>query len=284
MDSSSERKIEDKLVSDHYEKGGILSSIRTGILAMGKDVNSISLDDLAPVDEFHIGGRMATKAMLDPLDLGPNDRVLDIGCGLGGTSRFVANSYGCKVDGIDLTPEFVVAGNELCGWIGLDEKVQMTTGNALDMPYEDAHFDAATMLHVGMNIPNKSGLFLEISRTLRPGGAMAIYDIMRVQSGELEYPVPWASGPEGCAIASQSDYRAAIEGAGFEVLDIVNRAAYAEAFFAMLKANADAKVGTPPLGLHLLMGERAPVMVKNMLENIRSGKIVPIEIVARKVG
>ena len=72
--------------------------------------------------------------------------------GLGGTSRFVAKRYSSKVTGIDLTPEYIKAGEALCSWVGLDNLVDLHQGSALSMPFDDDKFDGGYMMHVGMNI------------------------------------------------------------------------------------------------------------------------------------
>lgn len=69
------------------------------------------------MDEFHIGGRLATESFLGRLDIGAGHHVLDVDCGLGGGSRFAAQRYGCRVPGVDLTQEYVETGNELCAAI-----------------------------------------------------------------------------------------------------------------------------------------------------------------------
>jgi len=119
---------------------------------------SITLDDLGPVDEFHIGGRVASEEFLDQLSLGHDEHVLDVGCGLGGTSRFAADRYGCRVTGIDLTEEFVETGKALCKWVGLADLIALEQGSATAMPYVEGTFDKAYMMHVGMNIPDKPAL------------------------------------------------------------------------------------------------------------------------------
>ena len=90
-------------VSNHYTHGDLAAAIRSGIESLGKAIISVTVDDLAPVDEFHIGGRQASDDFLGQLDLSPGKHVLDVGCGLGGAARFVASRYGCRVTGIDLT-------------------------------------------------------------------------------------------------------------------------------------------------------------------------------------
>src|SRR6187551_3492026 len=104
-------------VSNHYTQGNLTAAILSGIESLGKTINSVTVDELAPVDEFHIGGRQASEDFLGQLDLSPEKQVLDVGCGLGGAARFVVSRYGSPVTGIDLTPEFVDTGKVLCNWV-----------------------------------------------------------------------------------------------------------------------------------------------------------------------
>ena len=162
-------------VSKHYTHGNLVAVIRSGLGSLGKTVNSVTVDDLAPVDEFHIGGRQASEDFLSQLNLTPKNQVLDVGCGLGGTARFVASRYGCQVTGIDLTPEYVETAKVVCGWVGLGSRISLHQGSTLAMPFADRVFDRAYTLHVGMNIDDKAGLCSEVSRVLRPNSLFGIY-------------------------------------------------------------------------------------------------------------
>lgn len=156
-------------VADHYARGDLIGAIREGLARIGKSESTVTAEDLAPVDEFHIGGRAATEELARQLALAAEDRVLDIGCGLSGPARQIAVNYGCHVTGIDLTRDYVDAGNVLSGWLHLEERVSLHQGNALALPFADASFAAAYMLHVGMNVGDKPALFAEAARVLRPG-------------------------------------------------------------------------------------------------------------------
>ena len=172
-------------ISTHYTHGDLTAAIRSGIEKLGKTIDSVTVDDLAPVDEFHIGGRQASEHFLDQFGLTPDNRILDVGCGLGGPARFVASRYGCRVDGIDLTPEYVETGTTICKWVGLDDRISLHRGSALSMPFADGSFDGAYMLHVGMNIEDKAGLCAEVGRVLRPSALFGIYDVMKTGDGEM---------------------------------------------------------------------------------------------------
>jgi ubiquinone/menaquinone biosynthesis C-methylase UbiE len=269
-------------VSRHYTHGDLVSAIRSGIESLGKTINSVTVDDLAPVDEFHIGGRQASEDFLSQLDLAPEKQVLDVGCGLGGPARFAASRYGCQVTGIDLTTEYIETAKVVCGWVGLDRRIFLHQGSALALPFADGIFDRAYMLHVGMNIDDKAKLCSEVSRVLRANSLFGIYDVMRVGDGELTYPVPWATVASSSAVAKPAEYRDALQDAGFTVIAERNRRDFALAFFDQFRARTAAAGGPPPLGLHILMGRNTPDKVQNMIANISSGKIAPVELIARK--
>jgi len=244
---------ESDAVAEHYTHGRLLDAILAGVRALGKTPDTVGVDDLAPVDEFHIGGRQASEDFIGQVGLSSGDLVLDVGCGIGGTARYVASTCGCRVSGIDLTPEYIETGQALCAWVGLAGRVDLSHGSALAMPFESAHFDAAIMLHVGMNIADKAGLFAEVNRVLRPGGTFGVYDIMRTSDDPLVYPVPWATVPETSAVAAPQDYRKALADSGFEMTSERDRRDFAAAFFAALRKRIDAAGGPPPLGLHILL-------------------------------
>ena len=183
--------------------------------------------------------------------------------------------------GIDLTRDYVEAGNALSGWLHLGDRVSLQQGDALALPFADGSFTAAYMLHVGMNIADKRALFVEVARVLRTGGRFGIFDVMRTGDGELAYPLPWASTAETNTIAPPGTYRDALSAAGFQILSERERRDAALDYFA--RQRAQVATGPAALGVHTLMGERRPEMVRNMSETIAAGRIAPVEIVARKM-
>jgi ubiquinone/menaquinone biosynthesis C-methylase UbiE len=268
-------------VAEHYARGNLLAAIRDGLSRLGKTETNVTAEDLAPVDEFHIGGRASTEDVARQLTLTASDRVLDIGCGLGGPARQIAARYGCHVSGIDLTRDYVEAGIVLSAWLQLDERISLQHGDALALPFTDGSFTAAYMLHVGMNIADKDALFTEAARVLRAGGRFAIFDVMRTSDGELSYPLPWASTADTNAIGSPGQYRDALSAAGFEIVSQRELRDVALDYFARQRAQVAAKPAI--LGVHTLVGARRPEMVRNMSESISTGRISPIELIARKI-
>ncbi len=271
----------DKAVSEHYTHGDLLKSIQAALAKLGKTVDSVTIEDLAPVDEFHIGGRQATEHFLSQLNFSEQDHILDVGCGLGGASRFVANKYNNQVSGIDLTKEYIETGKALCTWVGLDKQVTLHQGSALAMPFQDEIFDGGFIIHTGMNIENKTQLFTEVYRVLRLGTSFGVYDIMRIGNGELTYPLPWATVPSLSNLATLDQYKQALSDAGFAVSTENNRRDFALRIYEQY-AKTEADGGAPILGTHILMGESSAVKSKNLLENITAGHIAPVEIIAQK--
>lgn len=273
-------------IAAHYARGDLLAGIDAALRASGLAPEAVTVDELAAVDEFHIGGRAATERILDRLAPSATDHVLDIGCGLGGPARFAAHRYGCRVTGIDLTPDFVATGRALAERLGLAERVTLIQGSALEPPFADGAFDAAYMLHVGMNIEDKPRLFQQVHRVLRPGAGFAVYDIMILgddaSEGVVEFPVPWASGPDTSFLRPPRDYVAALQAAGFTVTEQTERRAFALQALERMRAVAAAGGGPPPLGPRLGMGEDAPVKVANMSRGVAEGRIAPVEILARR--
>ena len=290
MTSTIVRKVNMSTVADHYGERGSLgyrNLFNIIVEALGKSgtpLNGITIDNLAPMDEFHIGGRDATIDFLKQLNISEGHKVLDVGCGLGGPTRFAATQYGCDIIGVDLTHEFVSCGIELTKLVGLTDKVKLLTGSALDLKSvltnDDELFDRAFMLHVGMNIENKTLLVSEIASQLRPGGLLGIYDVMRWgenSTQDLDLPVPWTTNNDTNFAAYPGDYKKAIDLAGMKLISERNRFEFAVEFFSKVKQKKE----PPILGLHLLMKD-FPQKTGNMLKNLKMCRIAPIEMIAVK--
>jgi ubiquinone/menaquinone biosynthesis C-methylase UbiE len=267
-------------VAQHYTRASLEQAILDALVRAGKDPAHLVADDLAPVDEFHTGGRQATVEFTARLGLEPGLRLLDIGSGIGGPARYVAQQHRCHVTGIDLTEDYVRIATSLSRRVGLDGAVEFVQASALALPFTSGSFDGACMLHVGMNIADKAKLFAEVRRVLKPGAVFGIYDIMRQDEGEIAYPVPWAETPETSFVAAPATYRHLLREAGFEIAGERERRQFAIEFFSKIRARI-AESGMPPLGLHIVIAEDFPRKMANMVANIEAGRIAPVEIIAR---
>lgn len=263
-------------VSQHYSHGNLEAALLDAVQRAGKDPARLTYADLAMVDEFHIGGRPATRALGEQIDLPAGARVLDVGCGIGGPARFFAAERGWQVEGIDLTAEYVEVAKALSQRVGMAETVAFRQASATALPFADARFDGAYMLHVGMNIADKKSVFAEVRRVLKPGGVFGIYDAMRERDGPFAYPVPWSSEPATNHIDTPEAYKSALAAAGFTVARERNRRD-----FALQSMQQRAAQAGKPVGLPVVMGAAAARKLANMRAMIEGGVFAPCEIIAR---
>ena len=268
-------------VSSHYSGPSLLTDIRAALEATGANPDAPELAQLKAVDEFHTGGLEATDALLDQLEISPETRVLDIGCGIGGTARHVADRTGAVVYGFDLTPDFVDVAKALSAMTGMAERTLFDIGSAIDMPVDDNCADMALMFHVGMNIQDKQTLFREAARALVPGGTFALFDVMRGSGRELKFPFPWAERADFSFVEPPETYRAAAENAGFELVSTRDRSDFAKDFFDRIVARIEKEGGPAPVGIHLLMAETGREKIQNYVTHLHAGDIAPVEMIFR---
>jgi ubiquinone/menaquinone biosynthesis C-methylase UbiE len=268
-------------VKGHYARGDLEQAIDAALVASGKDPTHLTPDDLAPVDEFHTAGRQGTVDFVEQIATKPGMHLLDIGCGIGGPSRFFAVERDCRVTGIDLTDDYVRTAASLARRVGLNDKVAYRQASALALPFEAGTFDGAYMMHVGMNIEDKPKLFAEVRRVLKKGGWFAIFDVMRNCDGPLAYPVHWAASAETSFVVSPAEYRRGLEAAGFAVVKERNRAEFAREAFEQAAQRIKENGGAPPpLGIHILMKRDVPEKLANVMANLNKGLIAPTELIS----
>jgi MPBQ/MSBQ methyltransferase len=269
----------ERAIARHYQVSALTERLLKAAAAAGLDIDRLAPDDLGPIDEFHIGGRAATKQLVAKMRFAGSEHVLDIGCGIGGAARYLAASTGCRVTGIDLTPEYIETARELSRRTGLGDRTQFEVGSALHMPFADASFDAAITLHMAMNIEDRARLYREIGRVLKRGAVLCIYDVMKGKNDGLMFPVPWAETAANSHLSTPEDMQALLGDAGFSVEKIEDRTEFGITSFRQRLATG----GPPsPLGLHLLMGETARTKSQNMLLGLEQGAIAPVVMIARR--
>lgn len=265
-------------VSRHYTVRGLGDRILAALTAAGKDVDALTVDDLAPVDEFHIRGRAATEELAGWARLGSGHAVLDVGCGLGGTSRYLASIAGCTVTGVDLTAEYCRVAEMLSARVGLAHQTRFRHGSARDLPFPERSFDVVWTEHVQMNVSDKQGFYGEIHRVLRPGGRLVFHDIFAGPRAEpLRFPVPWASDPSISHLIDPDALATLLGRAGFQRVRWEDRTEESLAFFEKALA-----APAQPLGLHLLMGDDARTKFENVAHSLRRGRIRVLAAVLRR--
>jgi ubiquinone/menaquinone biosynthesis C-methylase UbiE len=263
---------EDKLVDIYYGIGNIFEKIKTGLRSAGKDIDSLTVDDLLPIDEFHTRGRKATREIAELSNIKASDLVLDVGCGLGGTARYLAQQYKCSVMGIDLTREYISVGTKLTVLVNLDDRVKLRHGSALDIPYEDERFDTVWTQHVQMNVADKKRFYSEIGRVLKPGGCFLFHDVFRKGEKSAFYPTPWAEEESMSVLATETEVQVILAEVGLAVDHWIGKVQESVEFFKGVLARMEAK-GYPPLGIHLLLGDNAIDKFRNYARNLSENRM-----------
>jgi SAM-dependent methyltransferase len=255
-------------VREHYSATGLTGRIKSALATIVPDGQLMTVDELAPLDQFHIRGMLATAELASAAGVEPSTQVLDIGCGIGGPARSVAATFGCKVIGVDLSPSFIDAANYLTIRSGLSSRVTFQVGNALHLPFDDAAFDVVFLQHVAMNIADRTALYDEIHRVLTLGGRFATYDLV-LREGDIAYPVPWARDASASFLLSEGDTRMSLEKAGFTPVFWRDDSEIALDWFKTTMT------GPPENGLSLgvVMGPDFREMTGNLARNLREKRL-----------
>jgi SAM-dependent methyltransferase len=261
-------------VAQHYGKGGLLDRILVALVAAGKDLDDLTIDDLVLVDEFHSRRRLATVELAALLAPSATDHVVDIGSGIGGPSRYLAATYGCRVSGVDLTPEFVDTATALTALVDMSANVDFRVGSALELPFPDAGFDCAWSQNVAMNIEERPRYYAEMHRVLRGGGRLAIQDVAIGNGDALDFPVMWADRPEISFLRTPEETRAMLEAAGFRVQHWIDNTEAALAETEAERARLAANPASPPvLGIHVVVGPSFREKMRNGQTAMMQGRI-----------
>jgi sarcosine/dimethylglycine N-methyltransferase len=210
------------VVQRYYGDRPVIARIDDALRAAGVDPEGPSHRDLWPFDQLHSRGIVATREHAERAGIQAGMYVLDIGCGLGGASRYLAVECSCRVAAIDLTPNFVEAARILTARCGLAERIEFRQANALDLPFQDGTFDHVWSYAVTMNIADKEGLGREVARVLKPGGRFSCNEIARGSGEAPVFPLPWASDAATSFLATPAEMCAALEAGGLSVLEQID--------------------------------------------------------------
>jgi ubiquinone/menaquinone biosynthesis C-methylase UbiE len=257
------------LVRKHYGGGDLAQAIISALAAAGVNTDDLTAESLLPLDQLHAGGRPATEEVLKRLAPGEDTRLLDVGCGIGGPARLAA-TYGATVTGVDLTPEFVAAATTLSDRVGLSDRAQFVPTDGEELPFHPGDFNAAMMMHVGMNVPDKPALFAEVHRVLEPGAAFLLYEQVRARAGDLPYPMPWADDERTSFVETRADYTGHLESAGFTVEQTEDLGEFAQS-----------PPPPGPLSPTVVLGEAFAERVGNNVAAHRAGLLQAVVITAR---
>jgi SAM-dependent methyltransferase len=255
-------------VRDHYRATGLTERLKTALTALGPEDQRLTPEHLGALDQFHTRGLAATAELAKLAGITADMSVLDVGSGVGGPARFLAATHGCRVIGVDISEPFVEAARYLTERTGQSRQVSFQIASALELPFDDGRFDVVLLQHVAMNIPDRTRLYREIRRTLKPGGRFATFDVV-LKSSEPHYPVPWARTPATSFLLTAAATLAAIEPAGFHALTWQDDSEAAKAWIAELRASGPA----PSPNLGVVMGPDIAQLAANLGRNLMEGRL-----------
>jgi len=273
--------MDDKIVREHYGISGILDSILEGLKSSGKNLRSLEPHDLSPIDEFHTRGKESTIELANLAKIQSSYSVLDVGCGLGGSARFLSNKYGCYVTGVDLTDEYVDVANKLTGLVNLTDKVSFRQASALELPFPSENFDVVWTEHAQMNIADKEKFYSEISRVLKHKGRLVFHDIFGTNNTPY-YPTPWTEYDSMSSLCTQEEAKTIIEKSHLVLDEWVDKSRQSLEFFKNTIKILE-KSGPLTLGIHLLMGNTAKTKLLNLSRNLEEYRVSIIQGTALKV-
>ena len=265
-------------VAAHYTHGTLMDVILAKLAEAGIAQDGLTAQDLAPMDHLHGRGREATDEMIARLQPQPGQHLIDIGCGVGGPARYLAATTGARVSGIDLTPEFIAVADELATMTGLSDKAGFQVGDALNLPFDAAAFDAGYTQNVSMSVPDKARFFAEAARVLKPGARFVAGEVAQGPGGDVLYPVPWAMTAEISHLTTPEETAAILQDAGFRVEAMHDSTDQAQAYNQAARARAKDQ-GPPVLSPLVILRENAVERMRNSARNVAQGRAIPVEFV-----
>lgn len=263
-------------IHSYYSPNNLYNKILDGLNNLGKDLSKVTLDDLQPVDEFHIRGDVATKELIALADFTNDMHILDVGCGIGGSTRRLSQETGCRVTGIDLSDEYIDVAERLTQLLNMDGRVTFNACSALDLPFDDNSFDGVWSLQMNMNVEDKLEWLNETHRVLKPGGRAVFYEVCGNKNTPLYFPVPWAQDESMSFLVPPESFREAITAAGFSIEVWNDKTDLAQKAFA----NAKEPIGEPKLpelGVYLLVGNDIQTKAYNLHRNLDEERVSLIE-------
>ena len=271
METNSGNLSYNKSIENHYLVNNLYDNILEKLKSIGVGINEVKRTDLSRVDEFHVRGLEVSKELAQNI-ISNNLKVLDVGCGLGGPARMLADEKNCMVTGLDLSQEFIDTAKALSKLVNLDSKTTFLKGDALDLPFEDNSFDVVWTQHVQMNILEKKKFYSEIFRVLKTGGKFLYYDIFKSSDNDINYPMPWASREDLSHLINITELEIIFNSLGFNSFSKKNQTNAGLNSIKQMLSNIK-EFGPPKMGLNVLMGKDTKEKILNAFNHFDRGDL-----------
>ncbi len=268
-------------IHGYYSPNDLYNRIIEGLHKLGLDLSKVTLDDLQPVDEFHIRGDAATKELIKLAGFTPDLHILDVGCGIGGSTRRLAHETGCRVTGIDLSDAYIDTAQRLTQLLNMQDRVDFRASSALALPFDNDSFDGVWSLQMNMNVEDKLSWLRETYRVLKPGSRAVLYEVCGNRNAPIHCPVPWAQDSSMSFLVPPEQFRDVIIAAGFDIVVWNDKTPFAKKAFAEVK-KPEGKPKLPILGVYMLVGDDISTKAYNLHRNLEEERVSLIETVAVK--
>jgi len=236
-------------------------------------------------DVYHPGGLALTRHLGDVIALDPDDRVLDVACGRGGSAVHLANVFGCTVTGVDFGAENIAAAEALAAESGVTHLTTFREGDAERLPFDNGAFDTVVSECSFCTFPDKASAAAEMARVLRPGGRLGLTDM--VVCGPLPEDIQtllaWVACIAGAGAAE--DYLNILRGAGFANFSLEDQR---DALLGMVAGvrrrllGLEIAAGLGKLNLGDLDLNEAKLLARRALELIENGAVGYVLIAAKR--
>lgn len=266
-------------IATHYGSDNLGKKIFEALVKAGKDTENLQLKDISVIDQLHTGGHMATLELAKRAGLSEKSLVMDAGCGIGGSSRLLAQTFQCKVTGIDLVPSFIEVARQLSQATQTMDALKFNCGDITNTGLDDDSFDVVWSQHTLMNIKDKDAVFAEFKRILKPGGIVVLHEIVQGIKSDIHLPVPWADNHDISFLVPRDEIERVILGNGFNCRFIEDRTDQAKLWWEKVDAATSKASNAPqrPLGPHIIFGDNGKHFGQTMTKNLNEERIQLIE-------
>lgn len=246
--------------------------ILDAIEKMGISKTDITRKYTSYFDEFHVRGKVVSEELFSKIEMNRDSQILDLGCGLGGTCRMIAEKYDCMVHGVDYSESHIKTANSLSKLVGLSDQTLFKQGDASDLPYPSDQFDLIITQHVQMCIEDKNKLYSEVKRVLKKGGRFIYYDMLKKSGNSLNYPLPWVDDQANNYLISSDHLKDLLHSLNLKKITSEDQTQKGIAFLNSFLAKAEEKPAILT-GQKILMGENALEKITNLYQGLKDGVI-----------